>query len=327
VTQKENISPSVKSDLEVRFSAVSSREVFRETLLELARKNSQIFCLDSDMGGLQAFEEARPHQYADVGIAEANLLSVAAGLAKVGWIPVAHTMASFATSRANEQIKLDIARNNLPVKIVVSHGGVSGGHLGPTHHALEDVALMRSFPNMTIVIPCDAAETEKALHAAIELPGPVYIRLGRKATKLHHTSDFSFQIGKAQIIEDGTDIAIIATGPSALRIAREAATRLEQRNISACVVNCHTIKPLDTDLVLHLAKLCGRIITVEEHSIVGGLGSAVAEFLAREHPTPMRMIGGADYFSQVCGDEQYLLDHLGITTTSILHAAGELLPA
>lgn len=309
-----------------RYKGLSAREAFRSKLLELAQNNPRIFCLDSDMGGLEGFEKALPNQYADVGIAEANLVSMAAGLAKVGWLPILHTMANFAASRANEQIKLDIARTNLPVKIVVSHGGVSGGHLGPTHHALDDIAALRAFPNMTIIVPCDAAEAEAALAAALALPSPAYIRLGRKATALHHENgEVAFEIGKARIFEEGDDLAIFATGPSALAVARAAAGVLRQRGIGASVVNCHTIKPFDAETLLRLARSCGRIITIEEHSVSGGLGSSVAEILAQHCPCPLRMIGANDYFFGLCGDEAYLLDQLGINVEAVLRAADDLL--
>lgn len=322
---KERSSQTGLSVWQQRYTNVSAREIYRSKLLALARQDGRIFCLDSDMGGLEHFEEALPNQYADVGIAEANMMSVAAGLAKVGWIPFAHTMANFAAARANEQIKLDIARNNAPVKIVASHGGVSGGHLGPTHHALDDIALLRTFPNMTIIVPCDAAETEKAIEASLALPSPVYIRLGRKVTPLHHQADFSFQVGKAHVFAEGDDLAILSTGPNALKVAMEASARLREQNIFAQVANIHTVKPLDTDFILQMARDCGRLITIEEHSIFGGLGSAVAEVVSTNWPCHLRSIGTQDYFFDSCGDEKTLLDVLGINVNAVLEAAESLM--
>lgn len=317
---RENAMPT-----EPRPVALSSREAFRSTLLEAAQQDPRIICLDADMGGLEAFREALPAQYVDVGISEANMISMAAGLARVGLLPVAHTMASFAASRANEQVKLDIARNDLPVIVAASHGGVSGGHLGPTHHALEDIALLRTLPGLTILVPSDAIETGKALQAALALGSPVYLRFGRKATPLHHRSDYTFRLGKAETITEGDDVAIFASGPSALAFAKQAGEILRANGISALVMNFHTIKPLDTESIAHVSSKVGRIVTVEEHSVIGGLGSSVAEFTATNIPCRLRMVGAVDYFSIPCGNEDYLLDALSINVKSILAAARSML--
>lgn len=306
--------------------AGATRDMYRETLQELADGNTRIMCLDSDMGGLETgFGAALPGQYIDVGIAEANLVSVAAGLAHAGKIPFVNTMAGFASARACEQVKIDVAYNNLPVKIVGSHAGVSAGHLGPTHHSLEDVAIMRSLANMTVIVPADTVETRKAVTAAAETPGPVYIRLGRRPTGLVHWRDYDFMIGKAVSLRAGSDITLIATGPLAVLRALEAAEALARQGVESRVLNMHTLKPLDTDSLLAAARETNGIVTVEQHSVIGGLGSAVAEILGEQAPCPMRRIGARDTFVDTVGNEESLLRHLGITQSAVENAVWDIL--
>jgi len=298
------------------------RDVYRAVLLELAQCDPRIFCLDSDVGGLESgFGASLPQQYVDVGIAEANLMSIAAGLAKAGKIPFVNTFAAFASCRSCEQVKIDIALHRLPVKLVCTHAGLSAGHLGVTHHSMEDVAIMRALPNMTVLVPCDAAETEKAVRASIALDSPAYIRLGRKATAMNHRADFDFRIGRAAVLREGGDLAVFACGPHAVRIALEAAAILERDAIRVRVLNMHTIKPLDVAEVVRASEEIGRIVTIEEHSVVGGLGSAVAEVAAEHRPCPVIRIGSRDCFAQRVGDEAALLRHLGISVDALLLGA------
>lgn len=305
----------------------ATRDVYRRTLLRLGQQQANVYCLDSDVGGLEeTFAAQLPEQYVEMGIAEANLMTVAAALAASGKIPFVNTMAAFASARACEQVKLDIAYNNLPVKIVATHSGVSAGHLGPTHHALEDVAILRAFPNMTVIVPADAAETVKAVEAAVQHPGPVYIRLGRKPTELLYQMDYPFAIGQAVVLRSGTDVTLAASGAYPVHAALEAADELAAQGVSARVLNVHTIKPLDVDALLAAAEETRGIVTVEEHSVIGGLGSAVAEAVGEyaPRPVPVRKIGIHDQFCDQVGDQQELLTRYGITPSRIAAAARRL---
>lgn len=305
--------------------AGATRDIYRRTLLELAQEREEIFCLDSDMGGLEeTFAVQVPEQYVDLGIAEANLMTVAAGLAAAGKVPFVNTMAGFASCRACEQVKVDIAYNNLPVKIVGTHSGVSAGHLGPTHHSLEDLAIMRSIPNMTVIVPADTVETKKAVELAAKLPGPVYIRLGRKATGLVYEEDYAFEVGKAVTLRAGSDVTLVATGSYPVLAALAAHEALKAHGISARVLNVHTIKPIDADALVAAARETGGLITVEEHSVIGGLGSAVAEVVAEHAPAKVVRIGFADLFCEQVGDQQDLLQAYGVTAERLVEAALQL---
>ena len=320
-----NSDAAVSSDWAQRFSG-SARDVYRSALLELARHDSRIYCLDSDMGGLEtAFEAHLPAQYVDLGIAEANLMTVAAGLARAGKIPFVNTMAAFAGARAYEQIKIDIAYNNLPVRIVATHAGLSAGPMGPTHHAQQDLAALRALPNMTVLVPADAAETFKMVQAATYLPGPVYLRLGRRATELVYQRDYAFAIGHAVELCSGQDLTIVACGDVPVLAACAAQRELADCGIAARVLNMHTIKPLDMPALLAAARETQALITVEDHSIIGGLGGAIAEVLAEHQPTRMRRIGIGDVFCDRVGEHTELLAAHGVTASSITQAARELL--
>jgi transketolase len=302
--------------------AGSARDVARRRLLELARDDPRIVCLDSDMGGLEeGFGAELPERYVNVGIAEANMMTMAAAMAASGKVPFVNTMAGFASARACEQVKIDVAYNAQPVKILATHGGLSAGHYGPTHQALEDVAIMRAFPNMTVIVPADAAEAAKAVEAAVDLAGPVYIRLGRAATPLVHQDDYRFEVGRAEVLRDGHDVAILAAGPHPVLLALEAHDRLAQAGVSAAVLNVHTVKPLDESGVLSVARRARGLVTVEDHSVIGGLGGAVAELVSSRHPTRVVRIGMPDTFSHHVGPHRYLLDQYGITTEAIVDAA------
>ncbi|WP_156725192.1 transketolase family protein [Streptomyces apocyni] len=302
--------------------AVPAREAYRRTLVDLARSDPRIFCVDSDMGGLETlFGEEFPAQYVNVGIAEANLLGVCAGLAHSGLRPYANTIASFAAARACEQLKVDVAGNNLPVRVVVTHAGLSAGHYGPTHHALEDIAIVRTLPHMTVVVPCDAAETEAVVRATTDLPGPLYVRLGRGATPLVNEGPYDFRLGEARLLREGENVTLVATGPYPVVMALEAAELLARQGYSARVLNMHTIKPLDTVALGRAARETGGIVTVEDHVRVGGLGAAVCETVAEDHPCPVRRIGVPDGYLDHVADERQLLEYAGVHPQSIAAAA------
>jgi transketolase len=302
--------------------AVPARDAYRRTLVELARLDPRIFCVDSDMGGLETlFGETLPDQYVNVGIAEANLLGVSAGLAHSGLLPYANTIASFAATRACEQLKVDIAGNNLPVRTVVTHAGASAGHYGPTHHALEDIAIVRTLPHMTVVVPCDAAEAEAAVRATVDLPGPLYLRLGRGATPLVNSGPYVFRLGEARLLREGGDVTLVATGPYPVVMALEAAELLAQEGCSARVLNMHTVKPLDTAALGRAARQTRGIVTVEDHVRIGGLGAAVCEAVAEDHPCPVRRIGLPDGYLDHVADERELLEHAGVHPERVAAAA------
>lgn len=305
--------------------AVPTREAYRRTLLDMARLDPRIFCVDSDMGGLEdGFGQELPGQYVNVGIAEANLMSVSAGLAHSGLLPYANTISSFAASRAAEQVKIDVAGNNLPVRIVVTHAGVSAGHYGPTHHALEDIALIRPLPHMTVVVPCDAAETEAAVRATADLPGPLFLRLGRARTPLVTTEPYEFRVGEARLLREGDDVTLVASGPYPVVMALEAADLLARQGCSARVLNMHTIKPLDVAALGRAARETGGLVTVEDHVRVGGLGAAVCEAVAEDHPCPVRRIGVPDAYLDFVADERSLLEHAGVSPERIAEAACDI---
>lgn len=304
----------------------SIRDAYREALLELALQNPLIWCCDSDMGGLEdGFARRLPGQYVDLGIAEANLMSVCAALAASGKIPFANTMASFAVLRAGEQLKIDIAYNALPVHIAASHAGLSGGHFGPTHHSLEDLAVTRALPNLTVVVPSDAAMVRQMLPALAALPGPSYLRMGRKATPACHREGARFELGSAAVLRGGDDVTLIACGPAPILASLAAHDRLAALGIGARVLEMATVKPLDVDAVVAAATDTGGIVTVEEHSIVGGLGGAVAEAVTQHAPTRVQRIGMPDCFAQRVGDQQDLLQHYGIDEPNVTRAALALL--
>ncbi len=306
--------------------AGSARQVYWRTLTELGVADPRVWCLDTDMGGIaDTFGRTLPGQYVDLGIAEANLMTVGAALAADGKIPFVNTMASFAATRAAEQLKIDVAYNNLPVKVVGSHGGLAGGHFGPTHQSLEDLAITRALPNLTVIVPADAAETAKAVTAAAELAGPVYLRLGREATPLLHDDDFDFEVGRAIRLRDGDDLTLIASGPVPVHAALGAAGLLADAGVTARVLNLHTVKPLDEPAILAAAGETGLVVTVEEHNVRGGVGGAVAELLAQHHPVPMRFVGVPDVFCDRVGSQSELAAHFGISPDGVALAGLDLI--
>lgn len=304
---------------------VSARDTCREALIRFAQEDATIMCLDSDMGGLESrFGANMPSQYLDVGIAEANMISIAAGLARGGCKPVAHTMATFAATRACEQMKLDVAHHDLPVIVVATHGGFSAGHYGQSHFCLEDIAILRSFPNMTVIVPSDAHEAELALQAALDFGHPVYIRLGRKPTKILHGAGHTFQIGKAQALRAGDDVTIIAAGPYAVACALEAADALVGEYFVR-VINSPTVKPFDSAVAIAAARETAGIVTIEEHMAAGGLGSIVAETVTSISPCPVHRIGVLDVLPKHVGDEESLLAQSEISTTTVVAAIRRML--
>ncbi|HEY1354085.1 MAG TPA: transketolase C-terminal domain-containing protein [Ktedonobacteraceae bacterium] len=312
-------------DWTTRFAG-ETREVYRRALLDLASQDRRIYCLDSDQGGWEeSFARQLPEQYVNLGIAEANLMSVAAGLAAAGKIPFVNTMAGFATARAYEQIKIDIAYNNLPVKIVGTHGGLAGGHFGPTHQAQEDLALMRVLPNVTVLVPADAVETLYCVQAALRIPGPVYIRLGRRATALVYPAAYDFQVGRAVTLRAGDDLTIVACGPPPVLMALAAHELLAARGIAARVLNVHTLKPLDRAALLSAASQTRGLITVEEHSMLAGVGGAVAELICEQACVPVRRLGLPDAFCERVGTQQELLAACDLTSERIVEEALRLL--
>ncbi|MBK1809729.1 transketolase family protein [Clostridium sp. YIM B02505] len=303
---------------------IATREAYGEALKELA-PNEKIVVLDADLAKATKsieFKKVAPERFLDMGIAEADMIGTAAGLATCGKIPFATTFAMFAAGRAFEQIRNSVAYPKLNVKIAVTHAGITVGEDGGSHQAIEDISLMRSIPNMVVLNPSDAVEAKKAVYAAVEYYGPVYIRFGRAATPVIHNENYEFKIGKGEILREGKDVLIIATGIMVAK-ALEAAETLSKENIEATVVNIASIKPLDTELIVSLAKKIGKVVTAEEHSIIGGLGSAVAEVLSEEYPAKLKRIGIKDVFGQ-SGTPDLLLEHYGLTPEAIVKAAKEL---
>lgn len=305
---------------------IATRDGFGKALKELGAEHENLVVLDADLAGATktaVFQKAFPERHFDCGIAEANMMNVAAGLSTMGFVPFASTFAMFAAGRAYEQIRNTIGYPHLNVKIGATHGGISVGEDGASHQCCEDFALMRTIPGMTVMCPSDDVEARKMVRAAYEMDGPCYIRFGRAATPVYHEEDFDFQIGKGEVIMDGTDVAIIATGimvPEAI----EAGKALAAEGISARIINMATIKPLDNELVLRAAAECGKIVTVEEHSIIGGLGEAVCSLLAETTPVPVKRIGVNDEFGR-SGPAAALLKAFGLCADNIVAQTKALL--
>lgn len=304
----------------------ATRDAYGETLKELGAKNPDIVVLDADLSSstkTAIFAKAFPHRFFNTGIAEANMMGVAAGLAASGKIPFASTFAVFGAGRAYEQIRNSICYPNLNVKIAVTHAGLTVGEDGATHQMLEDVALMRVLPNMTVIVPADAAETTAAVTWAANYKGPVYIRMGRAKCEDIMPENMEFIPGKGTILKEGTDVTIIACGIMVAK-ALTAAKHLEEKNTSARVINMSSIKPIDKELIIESAKKTGAIVTCEEHTIHGGLGGAVAEVVCQSHPVPMAMIGTNDTFGE-SGKADELLEKYGLTEEHIMEESIKLI--
>ena len=302
---------------------IATRDSYGNALKELGAEHEDLIVFDADLAGATktgVFKKAFPNRHFDCDIAEADMIVAAAGASTMGLVPFASSFAMFAAGRGFEQIRNSIGYPHLNVKIGATHGGISVGEDGASHQCCEDFALMRSIPGMVVMCPSDDVEARAAVRAAYEHQGPVYLRFGRLAVPVIHDEDsFSFAIGKGEVLRDGTDVAILATG---LMVAEavEAAQTLAEAGISACVVNLCTIKPLDEELVLQVAQKCGKVITCEEHNIIGGLGEAVCALLSEKCPTPVRRIGVNDEFGH-SGPAAALLKQFGLSAEHIVEVA------
>ena len=301
---------------------IATRDSYGAALKELGEQHADLVVLDADLAGATktgTFKKAFPERHFDFGIAEANMVAAAAGMSTAGLVPFASSFAMFAAGRAFEQVRNSIGYPHLNVKIGATHGGISVGEDGASHQCCEDFALMRSIPGMVVISPADDIEAKGAVKAAYEHNGPVYLRFGRLAVPVFHSEDYKFQIGKGEVVRDGKDVAIIANGLMVYE-AIVAAEELAKEGISARVINMATIKPLDEDMVLAAAADCGKIITCEEHSIIGGLGEAVCSVLAEKLPTPVRRIGVNDEFGH-SGPAAALLKQFGLSAEHIVEVA------
>ncbi|OGN29862.1 MAG: transketolase [Candidatus Yanofskybacteria bacterium RIFCSPLOWO2_01_FULL_49_25] len=298
-----------------------TRDGYGTGVVEAGEKDERIMVLCADLTESTRSEEFAkrfPERFVEMGVAEQNMATVAAGLANYGKIPFIASYAAFSPGRNWEQIRTTATLNNVPVKVVGAHAGISVGPDGATHQMLEDIALMRVMPRMTVVVPCDAIEARKATLAIAQLPGPAYLRIGREKSPVFTTEETPFQIGKAEIYREGEDVAIIGCG-ILLHNALMAAEELSKDGIEAMVINNHTIKPMDEATIVAAAGKCGAVVTVEEHQVMGGMGSAVAEVLARNCPVPQEFIGIKDRFGE-SGRASELIEAFGLGTNAIIAA-------
>jgi transketolase len=302
------------------------RDAYGEALLELGASNRAVVVLGADTtGSLKSgvFATKYPERFFNVGIAEQNLVAIAAGFALAGKVAYAGTYAIFVPGKCVDQIRNNIAYPNLNVKIVCSHGGISVGPDGASHQQVEDIAIMRAIPKMRVIVPSDSVSTKSIVKAIADIPGPFYVRLTRPSTPVVYEQGFEYKLGKANVIADGSDVAIFACGimvPEAMK----ASESLRSRGVSAAVVDLHTIKPVDADTIVSFAQKCGRVVTAEEHNILGGMGSAVAEVLGEARPTPMKRVGVMDTFGE-SGETGELLKKYGLLASNIEFAAAGLL--
>ena len=303
------------------------RVAYGEAIVKLGAENDKVVVLDADLAAAtmtNGFKKAYPDRFIDCGIAEADMMNIAAGLSTMGLVPFCSTFAMFGAGRAYEQIRNSIAYPKFNVKICCSHAGVSVGEDGGSHQAIEDIGLMRLIPGMTVICPADDIEARAAVRAAYAMEGPVYLRFGRLAVPVFHDeANYHFELGKGEQLTEGNDIAIIATGLM-VNEARMAAEQLAAEGIHARVINIHTIKPLDEEIVLKAAKECGKVITAEEHNVIGGLGEAVCAVLSEKLPTPVRRVGVQDVFG-CSGPAWDLLKFYGLDAATICKTAHEML--
>ena len=301
---------------------IATRDSYGKALAALGEAHPDLVVLDADLAGATktaTFQKAFPDRHFDCGIAEANMVCVAAGLSTTGLVPFASSFAMFAAGRAFEQVRNSVGYPHLNVKIGATHGVLSVGEDGASHQCCEDFALMRSIPGMVVMSPADDVEARAMVKAAYEYVGPVYMRFGRAAVPVIHEEDYKFEIGKGEVLKDGKDVAMIANGLMVAE-ALEAAETLKAEGIEAMVINMATIKPLDNELVLSAAKKCGKVITCEEHSVIGGLGEAVCSLLSENLPTPVKRIGVEDTFGR-SGTAKEVLDAYGLNAAHIVSAA------
>ncbi|GAE93104.1 transketolase [Gracilibacillus boraciitolerans JCM 21714] len=306
---------------------VANRKVISDTLLDLAKENSDIYVLTSDSRGsasMVQFGNELPEQLIEVGIAEQNLVGISAGLASVGKKPFVASPACFLSMRSIEQIKVDVAYSNSNVKLIGISGGVSYGALGMSHHSVQDLAVTRAIPGLHVMMPADRHETKKMIEALIDYDTPAYVRIGRNPVEDSYLNeDYDFEIGKAVEMNQGNDITIIASGET-VRVALDTACALKDSDINCRVLNMHTIKPLDEVAIIKAAKETGKIITLEEHSIYGGLGAAVSEVVSQNHPVPMKIIGIPDE-PAITGKTPEVFKHYGINAENISNIAKEMI--
>lgn len=301
------------------------RDAYGEALLELGATNRDIVVVGADTtGSLKSgvFASKFPERFFNVGIAEQNLVSIAAGLALAGKVPYVGTYAIFVPGKSVDQIRNNIAYPNLNVKIVCSHGGISVGPDGASHQQVEDIAIMRAIPKMKVIVPADSVSTREIVKSIATIPGPFYVRLTRPSTPVVYDGGFEYALGKANVLEEGSDVAIFACGimvPEALK----ASEALKAKGTTASVIDLHTVKPIDAETIVKFAEKCGRIVTAEEHNVMGGMGSAVAEVLGEMRPAPMRRVGVMDTFGE-SGDAGELLKKYGLTSANIEEAASAL---
>jgi len=325
LNKSQNLNPKIfDKEVEVAYC----RDGYGKGVVELGELNEDIVVLCADLAESTRshwFKEKFPERYIEIGVAEQNLATVASGMANYGKIPFISSYAAFSPGRNNEQIRTTISLNNVPVKIMGAHAGVSVGPDGATHQQLEDMALMRVQPNMTVIQACDYEETKKAVKACVNIDGPVYIRFGREKTPVITTDVSPYKIGQANLLRDAdkVDVAIISCGPLTWN-ALVAAEELKEEGIECSVLNNHTIKPMDEKSVIEVAEKAGRVVTVEEHQVAAGMGSAVAEILAKNYPVPIEFIGVQDRFGQ-SGKPAELIEHYGMGVGAIKEAVKKVL--
>lgn len=304
-------------------ATVATRTAYRDWLVGHLLADQRAICLDTDTGLFAGVDfGAAAERYVNLGIAEHNLIGVAAGLAASGWRPYVNTMATFAATRALEAVKVDVAYNHLPVRIVATHAGLSAGHLGPTHHALEDLAALRALPGLTVAVPADAGSAVSLLVQTTDLPGPLYLRLGRRPTPaLPPGADAEPELGRLQVIRPGGRVVLVGCGPPALHAALGAARQLADEGVDTGLLHAHTLRPFDAATLLAHTARAELVVTVEEHWLVGGLGSAVAEALAEAGPADgarrLLRVGLPDEFVSAVGDQDHLLARYGITADGV----------
>lgn len=299
---------------------------FGEGVLDIGRMYNNVIGIGADITGsvgMNLFADAFPERFFSLGIAEQNCIGVAAGLALAGKLPVFATYGVFSALRTTDQIRISLCYNDLHVIIGGAHAGISVGPDGATHQALEDIAIMRVLPNMTVLSPCDATQTRVAVAAAAAVSGPIYLRFGREAVPDFTSPELPFRVGKAQLMHEGNDLTIISTGHMTWE-ALQAAYQLKEEGIDARVINMHTIKPIDKEIIINAAKETGAILTAEEHQVAGGLGGAVAEVVVRNCPVPMNFVGMNDSFGE-SGQPEELMEKYGLTSTHIIYSAKQLI--
>ncbi|WP_339157422.1 transketolase C-terminal domain-containing protein [Paenibacillus sp. FSL W8-0186] len=306
---------------------IANRQVICDTLLELAQSDRDIMVLASDSRGSAAmgpFAQDYPEQFVEVGIAEQNIVGISAGLAHSGKKPFVTSPACFLSMRSIEQIKVDVAYSATNVKLIGISGGISYGALGMSHHSVQDLAVTRAIPGLAVILPADRHETKRMTEALVNYEGGVYVRIGRNPVEdVYESADYDFVIGKAVTMRDGSDITLIAAGET-VRIALDAEVKLKEAGVSCRVINMHTIKPLDEEAIIKAARETGRIITVEEHSVHGGLGAAVAEVVVQHHPVPLRLLGIPDE-PAIAGKTKEVFEHYGISAENIKNLALDML--